>query len=262
MNTPSRREFFTYAAATLASALPASAQTKNDQSKTDARLLVVDVIGPMAFQWSGSRFDVWMPNLDAQSKSHEAGITTPLLGFRLLTGNYQIQVPGVAAGNPVTLHRTGGSQIYAADTSYHPKVSEPPKEYFIYLSLPKPFHIALLHPLLAKIWPSGDKEPSGSTFYAVGVRLLYPNVGVPTLTPLPSGVPADGWFDPDSAELQLDMSISYLPQNVSDDDVKESFKALANLLNLKLEVKLDESRPIIQEATFQHPCKSPVMRLT
>jgi hypothetical protein len=261
MNTPSRREFFTYAAAaTLASALPASSQTKKDQTKNDTtRLpLVVDVFGPMAFRWSGSSFDVWMPDLDA-GKSHEAGVMTPIMGFELRKGNYQISGTKGFAGNPGTPYRSGRGQIYQTGTS------DAPKEYEIHISLPMPFHLGLLHPMGAKIWSNGNKPPD-YTLYAVGLRLYYAHAGAPTLsmvdgTALPPGPPPDGviQFGPDPPAVQLDMSISYLPYNDRDpDDAKNSFAALAKLLKLDLQLELQDYR---QEATPHRPCRSPVMQL-
>jgi hypothetical protein len=260
MNTPSRREFFTYAAAaTLASALPASAQTKKDQTKNDTtRLpLVVDVFGPMAFQWSGSRFDVWMPDL---GKSHEAGIMTPIVGFELPKGNYQISGTKGFAGKPVTTHLSGNGQIYKTGTS------DAPKQYYIHLSLPMPFHIGLLHPMPAKIWSNGNK-PQTDTLYAVGLRLFYANAGAPTLsmvdgTALPLGPPSDGVirFDPDQPpEVQVDMSISYLPYDASvPNDDRNSFAAVAKLLELDLQIEFPAHH---QEVTPHRPCRSPVLQL-
>jgi hypothetical protein len=262
MNTPSRRKFFTYAAAaTLASALPASAQTKKDQTKNDTTSLplVVDVFGPMVFQWSGSRFHVWMPDLDA-GKSHEAGIMTPIMGFELPKGNYQISGTKGSTDKHVTPHSSTHGQIYQTGTS------DAPEGYYIHISLPMPFHIGLLHPMPAKIWSNGNK-PQTDTLYALGLRLFYAKAGAPTLsmvdgTALPPGPPSDGVirFDPDHPpEVQVDMSISYLPYNARDPyDADNSFKALAKLLKLDLQLELLDHH---QEATLHRPCRSPVLQL-
>src|SRR5262245_13546452 len=110
MLTPSRREFFTYAAAaTLASALPASAQTKN-QTKTNTTLLplVVDVIGPMALRWSGALFELWMPDLTTKKNQHKPGITPHQAGIMTAVtsieltegGTYKITGPSGPQATP------------------------------------------------------------------------------------------------------------------------------------------------------------------
>lgn len=269
MNAPSRREFFTYAAAaTLASALPTRAHSKVDQTKNDTKVrpLVVDVIGPMAFRWSRlSGFDLWMPQLDAttgiagneKGNRHESGIMTPVMGFALAKGDYNISGTKGSDDSPLP-YPTGNSQIYQAGTS------EAPKEYFIHISLPLPFHIVLLQPEPAKIWSNGNK-PSKYTNYAAGLRLLYPDAGLPSLSPhagtsLLRGAPKDGaiQFDPAPAENQLDMSITYSPINAGAyDDAYNSFRALAKLLKLDLQIEFPE----VQDATLHRPCRSAVVQL-
>lgn len=264
MNTPSRREFLTYAAAaTFASALPASAQTRPDQTKKGTmseeqsnRPLVVDVVGPMAFRWCKSGFDVWMPQLDVNS--HEAGIITPVKSFPVIKGDYKISGTQGSADNPPPIHQTGNSQIYQAGTS------EASREYFIHISLPMPFNIVLLYPVPAKIWSRGNKPPDQNTDYAVGLRLLYPHAGKPALsaldgTALPPGAPKDGviQFDPGPTKM-LDMSITYSAYNAGDDDATDSFEALAKLLKLNLQIEFPK---LEMDRTMQRPCKSPVIQL-
>lgn len=270
MSTPSRREFFTYAAAaTVASALPTRAQSKTDQTKneTKVRPLVVDVIGPMAFRWSQSGFDAWMPQLDAttgkagneKGNRHESGIMTPVMGFALAKGDFNISGTKGSDHNPLPPYPTGNSQIYQTGTS------EAPKEYFIHISLPLPFHIVLLQPEPAKIWSNENKPPDHYTNYAAGLRLLYPDAGVPILstragTALLPGAPKDGVieFDPSPDEKQLDMSITYSPINAGvPDDATNSFKALAKLLKLNLQIEF----PQAQAATLHRPCRSAVVQL-
>ena len=132
---------------------------------------------------------------------------TPLMGFALPKGNYRISGTQGSLGKCPTPHPTGGSQICQTGTS------DAPTDYYIHISLPMPSNIVLLHPTPAKIWSSGPKPP-GQTSYAVGLRLLYAEAGAPKIsmvdgTHLPIGVPADGVirFDPDPAEVQLDVSI-------------------------------------------------------
>jgi hypothetical protein len=253
MNTLSRREFVTYAgAASLASALPASAETRAGKTNKDrtTKPLVVDVIGPMAFRWGKSGFDVWMPDLHV---THEAGIMTPLTGFSLLQGDYQISGFKGFHGVLDPPHRTGGdSEIYAAGTS------TPPEVYYIYISLPRPHDIVLLRPMAARIW-SGTNEPQQATPYATGLRLLYDNADARKLmlTNL-GGTPKPINFDSARAEVQLDMSISLLPYNAYDPSgVTNSFTALAKLLKLDLHIKPGEA---LQDA-LHRPCMSPVMQL-
>lgn len=271
MKTPSRREFFTYAAgATLASALPASAQTKNQtKTRTTVLPLVVDVIGPMAFRWSRLGFDLWMPHLDAttgkppsgnkKGNGHESGIMTPVMGFALQEGGYKISGTDGSKDNPPPPYPTRNSQIYQAGTS------EVPNQYFIHISLPVPFNIVLLDPELAKIWSNGNKPPDDYTYYAVGLRLLYPAAGVPALSridgkPLLAGAPEDGviQFEPGPAEKQLDMSITYSAIHAdAPNDAKDSFMALAKLLKLNLHIEF----PQVQDATLERPCRSAVVRI-
>lgn len=252
MSTPSRREFVTYAAAaTLASALPTRAQSKTDQAKneTKVRPLVVDVIGPMAFRWSRLGFDVWMPQLEAgndKGNRHESGIMTPVIGFALAKGDYNISGTKGSTDNPPPPYPTRNSQIYQTGTS------EAPKEYFIHILLPLPFHIVLLHPEPAKIWSNQNKRPDHYTNYATGLRLLYPDAGVPTLSTRVIE------FDPGPAERQLDMSITYSPINAGvPDDPTISFMALAKLLNLNLQIEF----PDVQIRTLQRPCRTAVAQL-
>src|SRR5690348_7022954 len=115
INAPSRREFVTYAVATtLGSALPASAQTTE-------KPLTVDVFGPMAVQWSGSRFDIWMPELD---RTHEADIITPVTDFELGQGSYEITGTAGLSGTIPAPYPT------ARTTLYQNPDAKPPKQYY------------------------------------------------------------------------------------------------------------------------------------
>lgn len=246
MSTPSRREFFTYAAAaTLASTLPASAHTKKDESKKD-RPLVVDVVGPMALRWSGENFELWMPDLSSGKNPHEAGIMTPVTSFELLRGNYQITGPSpAAAGSKLTPHGTGGGEIYEG----HPSDYSTPNRY-IYMSLPKPYQIVVLDPVPARIYrKASELAKMSSRLYATGVRLLYEKANEPRLVDgkgvasiMPDGkIP----FDPDQQEIQLNMLIGYAPYYTNDPDhtdAKNSFNAISKLFGLDLQVEFDETQ--------------------
>jgi len=260
MNAPSRREFVTYAAAaTIGSALPASAQT------TD-KPLTVDVIGPMAVQWSGPRFYVWMPELRG---THEAGIITSVTGFELYQGTYEItETAGLSGTIPAPYPPTGR-------TLYQDPNAKPPKQYYVKLSLPRPFHIVLLHPVLCKIWSGSETAPSKSTSYATGLRLLYPRAGRPALKPSQKDYVIS--FDPAPDEVQVDMTISYVPKNYSDNDPKTIFQTLAKDLGLEnLQIECDEyaqtkteAHPQLQAIAYKprmvptahRPCKSPIIKL-
>jgi hypothetical protein len=262
MNAPSRREFVTYAAAaTLGSALPASAQA------TD-KPLTVDVFGPMAVQWSGSRFDVWMPELDG---THEAGITTPVTSFDLGQGTYDITGTASLSGTIPAPYPPAGRTLYQVPNA------KPPKQYYVKLSLPRPFHIVLLHPVLCKIWSGSEATPSKSTSYATGLRLLYPRAGAPVLKPPQKDKVIS--FDPAPDEVQMDMMISYVPYSYMDraNDSKAIFQKLAKDLGLEnLQIECDEYAHTKTEAhsqlravayhprmvpTAHRPCKSPIIQL-
>jgi hypothetical protein len=262
VNAPSRREFVTYAAAaTLGSALPASAQT------TD-KPLTVDVFGPMAVQWSGSRFDVWMPELKV---AHEAGIITPVTSFDLGQGSYEITGTASFSGTIPAPYPPAGRTLYQ-----NPK-AKPPKQYYVKLSLPRPFHIVLLNPVLCKIWSGSDTTPSKSTSYATGLRLLYPRAGAPVLKPPQKDKVIS--FDPAPDEVQMDMSISYVPYNylATDNEAEPIFQQLANDLGLEnLQIECDkyahtktEAHPQLQAVAYRprmvptghRPCRSPIIQL-
>ena len=273
MSTPSRREFFTYAAvATLASALPASAQTKKDQTKKVTKLLplVVDVIGPMAFRWSGTKFELWMPDLTTKKNlgkagvtQHQAGIMTTVTGSELNeAGDYQITGPSSWAGNP-TVYSTNGGQVYEAkvnDTSA--------RDRYIKMYLPMPHYIVVLHPVKASIYPTGSQQKTSGAF-AVGVRLFYDQAGKPELV-CPKGHSVIIPFDASPPETQTNMLIGYAPYDSRDDNhenARASFKEVS-LLFPPLDLQVDFGPQAMSSGAFVHPdmgpfhdCKSPVIGL-
>jgi hypothetical protein len=258
MNPPSRREFVTYAAAaTLASALPMSAQS------TD-KPLAVDVIGPMAVQWSGSRFCLWMPELVTVTqkgnthRTHEAGIITPVVSFELPKNNYDINgIDGLVGGTP---------SLYTGNrTLYQDPNAKPPQQSYVQMSLPMPFHIVLIQPVLCRIWSEKTPRPKDPTRYATGLRLLYPKAGSPTLVPKVQDIS----FDPAPDEVQKDMSISYVPYNtvdpgnnqpLSSNNPKEIFTTLATGLGLKLNIDCGKAELTLFSSAHR-PCRSPIIRL-
>jgi hypothetical protein len=263
MKTSSRREFVTYAAAaTLASGY------QTDQTKKDKTLLplVVDVIGPMAFRWSGSEFELWMPFIEKYP--HQAGIMTSVTSFELPPNknDYRISGPSSFNGKP-ELHRTGGGQIFQAKVK---ETSAPSR--LIKMLFPMPRLIVLLDPVWAKINPRDSAAPSTNELYAVGVRLRYDHAGEPTLYDskgvshlVPNGkIP----FDPAPGETQLNMLIGYEAYDTTDPshaESKESFHQISMLFPpLDLQVEFDsqpggDSFKVIPFSGIFRDCRSPVL---
>ena len=256
MNTPSRREFFTYAAAaTLASAL-AACQTKKE---TTLHPLVVDVIGPMAFQWSGELFELWMPDLTTEKNlnkpgitKHQAGIMTTVTSFELNeSGDYKITGPSRSKGTPTT-YSMPGTQVYQA----HVQGTRAENKY-IYMSLPMPRCIVVLDPVQATI--SGSVPRSSGT-YAVGVRLFYDHANKPELW-YPNGNPVTIPLYASPLEKQTNMLIGYAPYDSADpndDHAKASFHEVSLLFPpLDLQVEFAVNKTV---ARFT-PCMSPALGL-
>ncbi len=268
-NAPTRREFFTYAAAaTVASALPVSAQTKN-QTKTDTTVLplVVDVIGPMAFRWSEKKFELWMPDLTTPKNlkkpgvtQHQAGIMTGVTSMELKeSGNYKLSGPSDSSGNP-TVYSPQGCQVYETKVK---DTSTPTK--YIYMSLPTPRCVVVLDPVVATI--SGS-SPTASGTFAVGVRLFYDQANKPELW-YPDGHSVTIPFYASPLEKQTNMLIGYAPYDTADpnhDHAKASFHEISLLFPpLDLQVEFD-SKPVNNLGQFAirmggplHDCKSPVI---
>lgn len=258
MNTPSRREFFTYAAAaTLASALPTQAQSKTDQTKKDTTLLppndpaalplVVDVIGPMAFRWSGGKFELWMPDLTTVKNlkkpgvtPHQAGIMTTVTSIELKeSGDYKITGPSESSGNP-TVYSPQGGQVYETKVK---DTSAPTK--YIHMSLPMPHCLVVLDPVGATV--SGS-APKASGIYATGVRLFYDQANKPELW-YPDGHSLTIPFYASQYEKQTNMLIGYAPYDSADphhEHAKASFHEVS-LLFPPLDLQVDfepEPKPI------------------
>jgi hypothetical protein len=266
MNNPSRRNFLTGAVGgTLASALRLSRKPHKDRT---TQPLVIDLMGPMAYRWSGSDFEIWMPNL----KGHSAGITTEVTSFELPRNDYHIKgTPGSpTSGNELTPWPTKKGQVYKANA-----VNRTAKNRLIYLTLPMPHSMAVLEPVFTKIYICGHTPPVTYTPYAVGLRLFYPQAGVPTLYD-PSGVSTlilDGLipFDPAPDEIESHMTIDYTPANHSDPtEPQTSFKTLSKLFGLNLCVDFEDLAAVkTSQATRKevalmgphHDCLAPTMQL-
>ena len=264
MNTPTRREFFTYAvAATLASGCKTD-QTKTDQTKKGPTVLslVVDVIGPMAFRSSGPKFELWMPKV---TYPHQAGIVTSVTGVELPKDDYEITGPS-GSTNPGPPYPTGGGQVYPAHVA-----NTSAQNRFIKMLLPKPNLIVVLEPLSARIYPTGSPPPSTYELFAVGVQLRYDNANEPILydsmgvSPLVPGGKIQ--FDPPPGEVQLHMLIGYAAFDSTDSGHKESklsFNELSKLFGLDLQLDFDPA-PLSNRFRVKpyygplHDCKSCVI---
>lgn len=256
MNTSSRREFFTYAAgATLVSAIPALAQTKTDETKNDTATaglpLVVDAIGPMALKWSGTDFELWMPDIDKYP--HQAGITTTVTSIVLDKGDYEMIGPSATLAKPKT-YALADAKIYQTKV----KNTSAPK-YYIKMSLPMPRCIVALHPIAATISDAATKSQGK---FAVGVRLLYDKAGGPTLKS-PDGSSRSIEFYAAPCETQTNMQIGYLSSNVINDEneAKYSFGQISQLFGLGLQVAFDPQVIKAMTKGQRRPCMSPVIGL-
>ena len=268
MNIPSRREFLTSAvAATLASGCKTD-QTKADRTETDKTHLplVVDVIGPMAFQWCGNEFELWMPAIDQYP--HEAGIMTSVTSFDLLKGDYRMSGPSSSNSKP-TVHQTSGGQVYQVKVTD----SSAANNKYIHMSLPMPRLIVVLDPVLAAVYPTKAKpQPLTFQLYAVGVRLRYDHAGEPTLHDsqgvshlVPNGkIP----FDAAPGETQLNMLIGYEANDNKDADYqesRESFHQISTLfppLDLQVEFapqSASESPNVVSHRGIFRDCRSLVI---
>jgi hypothetical protein len=266
MDTPSRRNFFACAVgATLAPFLRASGESSRNMA---TKPLVIDVMGPMAYRWSGSNFEIWMPDLSS-IRAHQAGITTEVTSFELTQGNYQIKGPGNYGGQP-SLWQTQKGQVYLATTN---DTSAPNR--YIYISLPMPHSLAVLDPVLTRIYPTGQNPPSTYTAYAVGLRLFYGKAGVPTLYDsnglsglVPNGIIP---FDSSPDEIETYMSLGYDPYDRTDPghaESKQSFNLLSKLFKLDLQVDFDASVAMQAKADRvalmgpHHDCLAPAIRVS
>lgn len=262
ISTPSRREFLAYAAATLASGCRNIPRQTRD---TKLLPLVVDVVGPMAFRWSGTEFELWMPII--ANFRHEAGIMTSLTSFELPKDNYKISGPSSFEGNP-TLYQTGDGQVFRTQVTQRSD-----KESYIHMSLPKPRHIVVLDPVRAKIYPTSSTPPSKDEVYATGVRLRYDHAGDPTLhdSKGASDLVTNGRvpFDRAPEETQLNMLIGYEANDSADPNYAESkasFNAVSLLFDkLDLQVEFDSQpmigpHPVVPPLSgFFRDCRSPVI---
>ena len=259
MNTPTRRDFFTYVAgATLASALPVPAQTNKDAARLR---LVVDLIGPMAFKKGTRTVDVWLPKLEKIDK-HEAGISTPAIGIVLTEKSYTITLPGWNVPLiPPTPHTTPNCKIYQ---SPHTSNSYSDIDSYIHLELPLPKYIVAVNPVRARIFPTapaGQSSKADCLPYAVGLRFIYDKADAATLT---ASVDGHGPIPFGSApfETQLNMTIGYAPYNLDHAKAIPVFNALSKLVGLDLQV---EFQCVDQAANSQfeadccpfHNCHSP-----
>ncbi len=283
MNKPSRREFFTYAAAaTLASGCKTDqtktneakiGQTNPDQSKKDTTLLplVVDVIGPMAFQWTGTKFELWMPDLSSNKRppgitEHKAGIMTTVTSIELKDGgNYEICGPSNSSVSATT-YTPPGAQVYQAQV----KETSALNKRYIYMSLPMPSCIVVLDPVPATVYPTASPQQKTSGTFAVGVRLFYTQAGEPTLC-CPNKQKRAIPFYASPCEKQTNMEIGYAPIDTRDPnhaDSRKAFHEVSRLLGLDLQVAFDESQPMTQPTSAltmepftgrYHDCKSLVI---
>jgi hypothetical protein len=272
MDTPTRRDLLKYAVgATLASALPASAQNHRD---TRGLPLVVDLIGPMAFEYGTDAnkqnfVDVWLPHLEAIDE-HEAGIVTPGLSYPLAENSYTITGPSCSNGKPQPCS-TSACTVYPAPTSLN---ANRMTNRFIRLTMPMPSFIAPLHPVQAKVYLPPTAPTTGLDPLATGLRFVYDAAGTVVLTVTGSntpGVPFD--FAPTSGEKQLHMSIEYNPFNSRDLDYTNAINVFTELavlfLNERLKVNFKESIMAGQSDkkkenrnTPLHPCRAPVILQT
>jgi hypothetical protein len=265
MNSPSRRNFLTSAlGGTLVSALRLSGKPRGDRT---TQPLVIDLMGPMAYRWSGSDFEIWMPKLTG----HSAGITTEVTSFELPPHDYQIKgTTGIpSSGGPLTPWPTQKGQVYQANP-----VDRTALHRLIYLKLPMPHSMAVLEPVPTRIYTTGHTPPTNYTPYAVGLRLFYPQAGVPTLcdrngvpTLVPSGVIP---FDPAPDEIESHMTIDYTPANHNDPaEPRRSFNLLSKLFKLDLSVDFDPAAMRASQADKNklvlmgphHDCLAPSMQL-
>jgi hypothetical protein len=238
MDTPTRRDFFIYAVgATLASALPVSAQ-----SHSTKKPLSVDLVGPMAFTMGAGVVDVWLPTLT----EHEAGIGTSAGSIAPLTpGDYTITGPSPFLG--------ARPPIYPSDQMVHTEQANQGsvgnnREFR--LTLPMPQHIVALSPVRARIYKTNPSLPKCTpsaqcTLCAVGLRLLYDQYdqnGVPTLA-MPGGKSEIIPLDVAPFETQVNMSIGYAPMDLHDDSIdskaREAFNKLSKLIGLDLTVEIE-----------------------
>lgn len=266
MNSPSRRNFLTSAlGGTLVSALRLSGKPRSDRA---TQPLVIDLMGPMAYRWSGSDFEIWMPKL----REHSAGITTEVTSFELPQHDYHIKgTPGIpSSGGSPTLWPTQKGQVYQAHA-----VDRTAQHRLIYLILPMPHSMAVLDPVFTRIYATGDTPPATYTPYAVGLRLFYPQAGVPTLydsdgvsTLIPHGVIP---FDPAPDEIESHMTIDHTPANHNDPtEPLTSFNLLSKLFKLDLSVDFEDSAAVKASLATKkevalmgphHDCLAPSMQL-
>jgi len=135
--------------------------------------------------------------------------------------------------------------------------------------------MAVLDPVSTRIYTNGNNPPATYTLYAVGLRLFYPQAGVPTLydskgvSPLvPGGIIP---FDPAPDEIESYMTIDYTPANHNDPtEPQTSFNLLSKLFKLDLCVDFEDSAAIRAAAAKKnqvaitgphHDCLAPVMQL-
>ena len=256
MNTPTRRDFIACAAgATLASALPVSAQGVTHMP------LVVDLFGPMAFTYGTVKnnqnvVDVWLPDLKSIQDEHEAGIITPENSYALDEKDYTLTGPPYSSTIPVP-YPTFNCRVYRAPAEPDPNLAA---KRYRHLTLPMPHSVVALRPVKASIYKVGD-TPEPDFDYATGLRFLYDEAGTVTLTPVggTTGL-IKVVFDPAPGVTLLNMSIEYNPwnhpKNRSDDtNAKNAFTALAMFfldLQLKVEFKSFKDGP-------HHPCSAPII---
>jgi hypothetical protein len=270
MREPTRRDLLKYAAgATLASALPVSAQGGRDWTSMP---LVVDLSGPMAFEYGKNRVnqdivDVWLPHLE-QVDEHQAIIVTPGASYLLAPNDYTITGPPYAKKSmPIPAF---GAKVYPDPTLATPSTlsDHRAENRCIHLRLPMPNTILPLHPVSAQI----DDGTLGALYkYATGLRFLYAHAaseGPLTATPLTTSttINFDSAFQPAAGETSVYMSIDYSPINRNDPTDTHAGYAFTEVgvlfLNKRLKVIFGSYTQTGQNKSLgnpNRPCKAPII---
>jgi hypothetical protein len=270
VHTPTRRDLLKYAAgATLASAIPIAGCRK-----TSCMPLVVDLIGPMAFQnrrnAEGENIvDVWLPDLTTSSNKsykfpHVAGIITPVDSVPFDDpGDYCITGPTPFSGSPPTPYLFNNCKVFQGQPADSESIKS---KKLIHVMLPMPHRIAALAPVLAKIaYPSSGLKPEYCTPYAVGLRFLYDNAGVLLYT-IPNGTSKPIPFNPSPGETQLNMSIEHAALNRQDDDdaqAKDVFGRVSEFCSQPASVDFDctdggKPQQEKKRSNPMHHCRAPI----
>lgn len=197
--------------------------------------LIVDLIGPLGFGMDDNNHvvDVWLAECDPQNDQHEAAISTPVTALKLSKGDYQFTGPERFMGPTPRAHPTGGCKVYTANGKPDPNGSA--KNRFIRLTLPMPEHIVALNGVYTFVYPA-DSPPQATPrcdLYATGLRFLYRQAGIRTLTPHVVGLPNTGVipFDPSDDETVLTMLIGYAPINHDDPNKHQKAKVMFHALS-------------------------------